>query len=155
MDVPQLPEDDEEIEFKSFRDALTEHRENPSCKSCHEAIDPMGFGMENYDAVGRWRQFQNDQPIDSSGKLPSGESFSNPSELKALLMKRKDTFTRNMVEKALAYALGRELTAYDRQVSKSITDKVIADGYRAQTLFLEVARSYPFLNCRGDDFRKN
>ena len=155
MDVPQLPEDDEEIEFKSFRDALTEHRENPSCKSCHEAIDPMGFGMENYDAVGRWRQFQNDQPIDSSGKLPSGESFSNPSELKALLMKRKDTFTRNMAEKALAYALGRELTAYDRQVSKSITDKVIADGYRAQTLFLEVARSYPFLNCRDDDFRKN
>ena len=154
MDVPQLPEDDEKIEFKSFRDALTEHRENPSCKSCHEAIDPMGFGMENYDAIGRWRQFQNDQPVDASGKLPNGESFNSPRELKVILMKRKDTFTRNMVAKALAYALGRELTAYDRQVSKSITDKVIADDYKAQTLFLEIARCYPFLNCRGDDFRK-
>lgn len=154
MNVPQLPEDDEEIEFKSFRDALTEHRENPSCKSCHEAIDPMGFGMENYDAIGRWRQYQNDTPVDSAGTLPNGEKFSNPKELKALLMKRKDLFTRNMVEKALAYGLGRELTPYDRQVAKSITDKVIADGYKAQTLFLEVARSYPFLNCRGDDFSR-
>ena len=108
--------------------------------------------MENFDAIGRWREFQNDQPVDSKGVLPDGSKFSNPKELKGILMSRRDQFARNVVEKALSYALGRELTPYDRPTVRNITDKLIADGYRTQTLFIEVARSYPFLNCRGDDF---
>lgn len=152
MNVPQLPDDDEELEFTSFRNALIKHREDPNCYPCHVEIDQLGFGLENYDAIGRWREFQNDQPVDSKGVLPDGSKFSNPKELKGILMSRRDQFARNVVEKALSYALGRELTPYDRPTVRNITDKLIADGYRTQTLFIEVARSYPFLNCRGDDF---
>lgn len=155
MNVPQLPEDDRELEFTSFREALTQHRLDPSCKGCHETIDPLGFGLENFDAVGRWRQYQNDTPVDSQGVLPDGSRFSTPEELKKILLKRKDQFTRNMVTKALSYGLGRDLTPYDRPTISAITKKVIASGYSTQTLFLEVAKSYPFLHCRGDKSGEN
>ncbi len=155
MNVPQLPEDDRELEFTSFRDALTQHREDPNCKACHVEIDQLGFGLENYDAIGRWREFQNDQAVDASGELPDGSRFSNPKELKQILMSRRHDFARNVVEKALSYALGRELSPHDRPTVREITDLLIADDYSARTLFLEVARSYPFLNCRGDEFSEN
>jgi hypothetical protein len=152
MNVPQLPEDDQELEFTSFREALVGHRVNPDCKACHETIDPIGFGLENYDAIGRWREYQNDKLVDSSGVLPDGTKFSTPQELKKILMQRKDIFARTMVRKTLSFALGRDLSRFDRQVVRSITDKLIASDYKIHTLFVEIARSYPFLNCRADDF---
>ena len=152
MNVPQLTEDDQEFEFTSFREALVGHRVNPDCKACHETIDPIGFGLENYDAIGRWREYQNDKLVDSSGVLPDGTKFSTPQELKKILMQRKDIFARTMVRKTLSFALGRDLSRFDRQVVRSITDKLIASDYKIHTLFVEIARSYPFLNCRADDF---
>ncbi|NNE91988.1 MAG: DUF1592 domain-containing protein, partial [Verrucomicrobiales bacterium] len=152
MNVEQLPDDDRAIKGKTFREELVQHRENPSCKACHEAIDPLGFGLENFDAIGRWRVQQNGKPIDSTGVLPDGAEFQSPAELKQILLEDKDLFTRNMVRKALAYALGRELTPYDRPIVAEIAEKVKADNYRIQSVFLEVAKSYPFQMKRNSGF---
>ena len=152
MNVPQLPEDDRRLKAVSFRQELIDHRFIPACKSCHERIDPIGFGLENFDAIGRWRTSHNGRPLDTSGELPDGTRFSSPESLKKILMGQRDLFTRNMVEKTLSYALGRELSPYDRQTVKVITDKVISGKYKAHALFSEVALSYPFLHCRGDSY---
>jgi hypothetical protein len=152
MNVPQLPEDDRQLKAVSFRQELIDHRFIPACKACHERIDPIGFGLENFDAIGRWRTSHNGRPLDTSGELPDGTRFSSPESLKRILMGKRNLFTRNMVEKTLAYALGRELSPYDRQTVKAITDKVISGNFKAHTLFSEVAVSYPFLHCRGDSY---
>jgi hypothetical protein len=148
MDVPQLAEDDREIRAATFRAELEMHRDNPDCKSCHQAIDPLGFGLENFDAVGRWRTTQNGNAVDASGTLPDGRSFTDPAGLKKLLLEEKELFIRNLVGRLLAYALGRELTPFDRPVIAEITAKVLADRGGVQTAFREVAKSYPFLNRR-------
>ena len=152
MDVPQLPEDDRQLKAASFRQELIDHRFIPACKACHERIDPIGFGLENFDAIGRWRTSHNGRPLDTSGELPDGTSFSSPESLKKILMGKRDLFTRNMVEKTLSYALGRELSPYDRQTVKAITNKVIAGSFKAHVLFSEVVGSFPFLHCRGDSY---
>jgi len=121
MDVEPLPEDDRHLVNKSFRDTLTAHRENPACSSCHGEIDPIGFGLEAFDAIGRFRTKQNGVDIDTSGTLPDGTEFSTPAELKKVLLSQKEQFARNTVKKMLAYALGRDLTPYDRPVIKKIT----------------------------------
>ncbi|WP_386819813.1 DUF1592 domain-containing protein [Luteolibacter algae] len=146
MDVEQLPPNDTGLPAGTFREALDEHRDNPSCRACHALIDPLGFGLENYDAIGRWRTTQAGAPLDTSGNMPDGEEFNGPAELKKLLLREKEQFTRNMVGKFVSYALGRELTAYDRPVTKHITDKVLANDGSIQTLVLEVVKSHPFLN---------
>ncbi|MEM7146820.1 MAG: DUF1592 domain-containing protein [Verrucomicrobiota bacterium] len=153
MDVAMLPDDDREIETKTFRDALIQHREDPNCKSCHEAIDPIGFGFENYDAIGRWRTNQNGNPLDTQGTLPDGRSFSSPAEFKKILLEDKDLFAHHMAEKTLGYALGRELSPYDRPVVAQIAHQLINDDYRIHRVFIEVAKSTPFLNRRNDDFQ--
>ena len=155
MNVPQLPEDDRAIKANTFREELVQHRDDSDCRACHARIDPLGFGMENFDSIGRWRSKQNGKPIDTQGTLPDGAQFSSPSELKKVLMGHRDLFARNMVRKTLSYALGRELTPYDRQTVYQITKKLVAADYKIHTLFLEIARSYPFLHCRGDDFSAN
>lgn len=153
MNVEQLPDDDQKIKARTFRQALEQHRQDPNCKACHEAIDPVGFSLENFDAIGRWRTKQNGKPIDPSGVMPDGSEVASPAELKQLLMRDKELFARVLVEKLLSYALGRELTPYDRPVIREITDKVIADEGRIRTAFVEVAKSYPFRHRRNDDFR--
>ncbi len=152
MNVPQLPEDDRRLKAVSFRQELIDHRFIPACKSCHERIDPLGFGLENFDAIGRWRTSHNGRPLDTSGELPDGTRFSSPEDLKKILMGKRDLFARNMVEKTLSYALGRELSPYDRQTVKEITNKVVAGDFKVHTLFSEVVQSYPFLHCRADSY---
>ena len=153
MNVAQLPEDDRNLEFKTFRETLEAHREDPSCAGCHAAIDPIGFGLENFDSIGRWRTTQNGATINTSGELPDGRKFQSPAELRAILLEEKDLFVRNMAEKVLAYALGRELTPYDRPIIAKISKKVAEDDYQIHRMFLEVVQSYPFLNRRSDSYK--
>jgi hypothetical protein len=113
-------------------------------------MDPIGFGLENFDPVGRWRTEQGGQPVDSGGELTTGERFSGPKELKKILAKRKEVFARTVAEKMLAYALGRGLEFYDQPAVKGIADAVAKEDYRSSTLVVEIARSYPFRYRRNE-----
>ncbi|MEM9080632.1 MAG: DUF1592 domain-containing protein [Verrucomicrobiota bacterium] len=146
MDVEQLPADDQGLKTATFRETLDEHRDNPSCRACHALIDPLGFGLEGFDAIGRWRTESNGYPIDMTGTMPGGKSFAGPAELKALLMGQKKDFARNAAKKFLSYALGRELTPFDRPTTRKISEEVMADGGRIHTLVLGIVRSEAFLN---------
>lgn len=153
MNVPQLPEDDRAIEEATFRKSLEAHRENPNCRACHERIDPLGFGLENFDAIGRWRTQQNGNTLDTVGVLPDGTRFSNPADLKKILLDQKELFAHNAARKTLTYALARELTPYDRPTVKAIAEELIASNFQTHTLFLEVAKSYPFRHRRNGDYQ--
>jgi len=143
--TPTLPNDETAKDEQSLRQRLEAHRSNPVCASCHSRIDPLGFGLENFDPIGRWRtQDVRNQPIDATGTLLTGERFSGPAELKTLLMLRKAAFARTLTEKLLSYALGRGLEFYDRTTIKSISDDLIKADYKAQTLIVSICTSYPF-----------
>ncbi len=128
----------------TFRQRLERHRADPVCAGCHARMDPLGFGLENFDAIGSWRRTVGDAPVDAAGQLVSGEKFTGPAELKKLLLARKDEFIRNLSEKMLAYALGRGVEPCDWLSVHDISAAVAADGYRAQRMVIEIARSYPF-----------
>jgi hypothetical protein len=142
--VPSLPEDDRNTDGLTFREQLEVHRENPECAGCHSKMDPLGFGLENYDPIGRWRDTQADQPIDASGVLPSGETFNGPAELKAVLMAQKDGFAQNLTRKMLGYALGRSLNRYDNCVITDCMEALKTNEYRPSALITEIVLSYPF-----------
>lgn len=142
--VPELPEDDRDLDGLTFRETLEVHREDPACASCHARMDPIGFGLENFGPIGRWRTKQGGVPIDAKGVLPSGEAFDGPIELKGILMQRKDQFARNLSRKMLGYALGRSLTRHDNCVVKDSMEALKADEYRASNLITEIVLSYPF-----------
>jgi len=107
-------------------------------------MDPLGFGLENFDAIGRWRTQVANSPVDASGVLAGGEKFNGPVELKKLLLKRKDDFIRNLAEKMLGYALGRGVEYYDTPAVREIAKQLAADGFRSGRLIVEIAKSYPF-----------
>jgi mono/diheme cytochrome c family protein len=144
-DVPVLEDaTDRSGKFKSLRVQLETHRSNPTCASCHNTMDPLGFGLENYDVLGSWRTEEGGVPIDASGSLPDGKTFDGPKELKQMLLDRKDQFVRNLARKMLGYALGRSLTAEDYCVIDSIVEKLAMEEYRTQTLIIEIVKSVPF-----------
>ncbi|MEW4526230.1 DUF1592 domain-containing protein [Maioricimonas sp. JC845] len=149
--VPELSEDDEAVKGKTLRERLLAHRANPTCAACHDRLDPLGFGLENFDAVGRWRTKDNDQPIDASGTLPGGATFNGPDELKKVLLARKDETMRHLTTKMLAYALGRGLVNEDYCTVDQIMDRLAANDYRAQELILGIVESVPFRQHRGRD----
>jgi hypothetical protein len=148
--VATLPADDKVKEGLTFRQRLEKHRENKNCAACHDRLDPMGFALENFDAIGRWRTEVDKQPVDARGVLTNGEEVNGPVELKAALLKRKQLFLRHLTEKMLAYALGRGLEHYDVMSVKEIAERVAKSDYRATALVVEVARSYPFQWRRGE-----
>nr|WP_201724037.1 DUF1592 domain-containing protein [Rhodopirellula sp. SM50] len=154
-DVPALKEQDETAaESLTMRELTELHRSDPVCANCHRLLDPIGFGLENFDAIGRWRDSDdNGATIDASGVLPDGSRFSTPAELKAMVSGRLDDFARNLVEKMLAYALCRSLEGYDEIVVDEMTQRVADDDYRMQTLITEVVTSYPFTHRRIEDER--
>ena len=123
---------------------MEQHRANPSCASCHTLMDPLGFGLENFDAVGAWRDREGAFFIDASGELPDGSSFKGPRELKAILKQKKDDFVRCLSAKMLTYALGRGLEAYDRCAVDEISAAVAKDGYKFSALIQAVVSSDPF-----------
>ena len=148
--VPALDQQDQAaVKNMTLRERTELHRTNPVCANCHQVLDPIGFGLENFDAIGRWRdRDSNGKPIDATGELPGGERFSSPKDLKAIIAGRTDALSRNLVEKLLAYALGRRLEGYDEIVADNLVQEVAEDGYRMQTLIKSVVTSYPFMNRR-------
>jgi len=149
-DVPALENQDQKtVANLTLRQRTELHRTNPVCANCHKTLDPIGFGLENFNALGRWRdREENGEVIDASGELPGGERFSSPKELKAIVARRSDDFSRNLVERLLAYALCRRLEGYDEIVVDGLMKDIAADGYRMQTLIGAVVTSYPFTHRR-------
>ena len=148
--VPPLDEKKAET-AQSLRAQLEQHRADPGCASCHSRMDPLGFGLENYDPIGRWRESQSGEPIDSSGELPSGERFTNPAELRAVLLAHREDFVRCLVEKMLIYALGRGLERYDKLAVSEISDRMERSDYRFSSLVLGIVDSLPFQKRRGEN----
>lgn len=147
--VPELEQHADGENPVSFRERLERHRADPACASCHSIMDPLGFGLENFDVVGRWRTKIDGLPVDAKGTLPDGTSFEGPESLKKLLLERKQAFIRNLTSKMLGYALGRGLTNEDRCVVELIVKKLEQDDYKAQTLILEIVNSVSFRYKRG------
>jgi hypothetical protein len=113
-------------------------------------MDPLGFGLENYDGIGKWRTMDGKFPVDSSGVLPSGKSFNGPAELRAILRQDLPEFSRCLVERMLTYALGRGLERYDNRTVDDINKKLAASGYGFQSLIYEIVHSLPFESRRGE-----
>lgn len=148
-DVEELKTDEKSVLSGSLRQRMEQHRENPSCASCHQRMDPLGFGFENFDAVGAWRTKDGNFDIDPAGVLPSGESFKSPKELREILKKSKDEFARCLTEKLLTYSLGRGLEYYDKCAVDSLVANIAKDNYRITTLIQEIVQSDPFQKRRG------
>jgi hypothetical protein len=148
--VPTLEKQDKKkIANLTLRQRTELHRTNAVCANCHKILDPIGFGLENFDAIGRWRdQDDTGGKIDAAGELPGGKHFTTPKELKAIIATRKDELARNLTEKLLAYALCRQLEGCDEIVVDHLMETIAKDGYRIQTLIAEIVTSYPFLNHR-------
>ena len=134
----------------SLRQQLEQHRKNPTCASCHARMDPLGFGLENFDAIGAWRASDGKVAIDSSGSLPDGRTFRGPDGLKTILKTDRAAFAQCLTSKLLTYALGRGLEGYDRATVKEISQHNAAADYRFSDLILEIVTSRPFQMRRGD-----
>ena len=143
-DVPALAENHEGAAPKTLRERLELHRADPVCASCHSRIDPLGFALENYDVLGRWRTEDAGKPIDNRGELPDGTKIDGPDELKKVLLARKQVFLRNFTAKMLGYALGRGLTVNDGCTVDQIVTKLDEEHDAAQTLIREIVLSVPF-----------
>ncbi|MDX2035873.1 MAG: DUF1592 domain-containing protein [Isosphaeraceae bacterium] len=150
--VPEL-EDQEGKLTGTLRQKMEQHRANPNCAVCHSKLDPLGFGLENFDAVGKWRDKDAGAPIDPSGELPGGKRFAGPKELRNILLERKDDFSRCLTEKMLTYALGRGLEYKDKCVVDQITATLARQDHKFQVLVTEIVKSDPFRkrNAKGRD----
>ncbi|MEO6238366.1 MAG: DUF1592 domain-containing protein [Vicinamibacterales bacterium] len=142
-DVPNL-EDSTIGATMSMRQQLEAHRKNPTCASCHRRMDPLGFGLENFDAVGAWRTVDGNFPVDATGRLPGGDLFNGPEELRVVLSGERDVFARCLTTKLLTYALGRGLERYDSRTVKEIAGRLPASQYKFSALVLEIVNSLPF-----------
>jgi hypothetical protein len=146
-DVPALneKEDGSKAKVLSMRERMAEHRTNPVCASCHSMIDPLGFALENFDAVGRWRDVDETfAPIDTSGSLPDGSKTYGPAALRDALLSHPERFVTTMAEKLLTYALGRGLAYSDMPAIRRIVRDAADDDYRFSSLVLGIVNSLPF-----------
>jgi hypothetical protein len=146
--VPELKEGGEKL-TGTLRQQMEQHRENPSCASCHARMDPLGFALENYDAIGAYRTKDGEHAVDPSGTLVDGTAVSGPVDLKNVLLAKKDTFTRCLAEKMLIYALGRGLERTDRRTLDAITSATGREGYKFSALVTAIVTSDPFRLRRG------
>lgn len=148
--IPKLEEQKQKSrEGLTLRELTALHQSEPTCANCHRILDPIGFGLENFDAIGRWRNMDDGgTAIDSAGELPTGEAFSTPAELKSLLAGRKTELARNLIERLMAFALGRQLEGYDEIVIDQLVLTLSAEDYRTRTLITEVITSYLFTHRR-------
>lgn len=153
--VPPLDrQDPQKVANLSLRQRTELHRANPTCASCHKVLDPIGFGLENFDAIGRWRdQDEGGRAIDAAGELPGGRRFSGPKELRTIIAARMDDFCRNLTGRLLAYALCRRLDGYDEVVVERIQTAAAKDGYRFQSIVTSVVTSYPFTHRRLNELK--
>ena len=143
-DVPDLVDGKEGQAGHTMRERMSEHRANPVCASCHAKMDPIGFGLENFNAIGAWRTMEGASPIDSSGALPNGLEFNGPAELREALVQRPGAFIRTMTTKLLTYALGRGVEYYDAPAVRVITAAAARSNYAFSSLVLGIVDSVPF-----------
>ena len=149
-EVPELEEQSETDATASLRQRMETHRKNPLCASCHQQMDALGFGLENFDAIGRWRDKDGKFAIDPAGTLPGGVSFNSPAEMRQKLSEsQRQAFTRCLAEKLLTFALGRGVEFYDKCALDDITSEVEKNGHRFSTLVLAVVKSDPFQKRRA------
>lgn len=127
-----------------MRDAMVRHRANPTCASCHSRMDPIGFAMENFDPVGRWRDQDGGNPIDVSGVFPDGTKFEGMAGLKAALLSHPEEFVSTVTEKLLMYALGRNVQYFDRPAIRAIVKDAARTNYTFESLVLGAVKSVPF-----------
>jgi hypothetical protein len=145
--VPELPPTGQ---LKgTLRQQMEQHRANPSCATCHSKLDPLGFGLENFDGIGSWRTQDNKQDIDSSGVLPGGEKFAGPAELRKVLLGKADLFRNCLAEKLLTFALGRGLEYYDKCALDEIVAASKSQKDTFSSLVLAIVRSDPFQKRKG------
>jgi hypothetical protein len=128
----------------SLREQMEQHRSNAICATCHSRMDPIGFGLENFDAIGQWRTEDGKFPIDPSGTLTNGKTFKGPEELTQVLAAQPAAFSGAITEKMLTYALGRGLEPYDRPTIKGIVNNLAQNDYRFSSLVLGIVKSLPF-----------
>ena len=143
--VPPLQEQtDESSNDLSLKERMAVHRTNPACASCHVLMDPLGFGLENYDATGVWRTHDGQADIDATGDLPDGRKFTGPKELRAILLERSDDFRGCFAERLLTYSLGRGLEYFDECAVRKIVDRGRAEGDRMSAYVLGIVNSTAF-----------
>ena len=144
-DVPELKPHAEDGRPLTMREQMEKHRSNAVCASCHARMDPIGFALENYDAIGRWRDKDSGSAIDATGKLPDGAEFAGPAGLKKLLLSSyREDFVTTITEKLLTYGLGRGLEYYDKPAVRSITRQAAGDDYRLSAIITAIVESTPF-----------
>ena len=148
--VPPLEATQKATPNATLREQMVLHRKDPVCASCHRMMDDLGFGFENFDAVGRWRDRENDRPIDAAGELPSGERFTGAAELIRILGQRREEFARALTRKMLVYALGRGLQYYDQCTVDRVVAELKQNGDRFSVLIAGIVTSEPFRMRRGD-----
>jgi mono/diheme cytochrome c family protein len=148
--VQSLPRDDKPVDGLTLRQRLEKHRSDANCASCHSKLDPLGFGLEQFDPVGRWRTTISDQPVDASGELPGGKKFEGVGGLKSILLEKQDQFVRNLTERMLSYALGRGLEFYDAPSIRRIAKSVAEEKFSASALVTEIVMSYPFKHRKSE-----
>jgi hypothetical protein len=143
--VPELEKAAGETEDLSIREQMAVHRSNPVCASCHQLMDPLGLGLENFDGIGRWREEEHGQPVDASGELPGGRKFDGPEQLVEILLSRRDDFLRTLAEKMLIYATGRGLEYYDGCVIDDCMEHMSHHDNRFSSLVESIVRSDAFM----------
>jgi uncharacterized protein DUF1592/uncharacterized protein DUF1588/uncharacterized protein DUF1585/uncharacterized protein DUF1587/uncharacterized protein DUF1595/cytochrome c len=143
-DVPALKESGTEGQPRSVRERMETHRRNPACAVCHVRMDPLGFALENFDSLGKWRTVSDGAPIDAAAALPDGTQFQGVAGLRTLLVSHRDDFVRTFTEKLLAYAVGRGVEYYDRPAVRKITREAAGDNFRWSSLIAGIVKSMPF-----------
>jgi hypothetical protein len=144
-DVPDLVAKAKDGKPLSLRAQMEQHRSNAVCAACHARMDPIGFALENYDGVGKWRDEDAGIRIDATGRLPDGTEFSGPAGLTQLMVtKYREDFVRTVTEKLMTYALGRGVDYYDNPTVRAIARQAAADNYRMSSLILSIVNSTPF-----------
>lgn len=149
--VPELKVEAGQMLTGTLRQKMEQHRKDPGCASCHQKMDPIGFGLENFDAVGAWRSKEGGQDIDSSGELVGSGSFNGPTQLVNILMKKQDIFCHNFASVMMTYALGRGLEYYDRCEVDTLAKQVAKKGNKFSAFVTEIVTSKPFRMRRGDN----
>ena len=143
--VPALKTEGSEAgKILSMREAMIQHRANPACAGCHARMDPIGFAMENFDAIGKWRDRDSGNPIDASGVFPDGTRFNGMSGLKKALLAHPEQFVTTVTEKVLMYAIGRNLQYYDAPSVRAIVNEAAHNNYTFASLVLGAVKSSPF-----------
>lgn len=150
-DVPELEASHDSSQgIQTLRVMLEKHRADPACNGCHQAMDPIGLGLENFDAIGRWREAYGTEPIDPTGVLKSGESFAGPAELRQILLTKQALFARNFSKKMLSFALGRSLAFKDTPTLDHLQSTLLETNFNSERFLLELVNSFPFRFKKSD-----